>query len=135
MPPEYILLGYRKHYAPRVYSAKIQEALCPHLELGGGSLVPMPSYHSGFVCLQYAKTEGGRPGIFYHMDDVSVYLGRQGGSPIERMHFMHAFFVLTQEWYVFHSANVRNSSAWDINYKKRPQTRSFDQGPLPPLST
>ena len=40
----------------------------------------------------------------FHMNDVSAYLGRQRGrkgSLIERTHFMHTFFVLKQEWYVF----------------------------------
>ena len=31
--------------------------------------------------------------------------------------------------------NIQNSSAWDKNYKKRPQASSFDGGPLTPLST
>ena len=50
-------------------------------------------------------------------------------------HFVHAFFISNQEWYVFCFTNVRNSSAWGRNYKIRPQARSFDEGPLPPLST
>ena len=45
------------------------------------------------------------------------------------MHFARAFFVLNQELYTFHFANVRNSSAWGRNYKI---SRSFDGGPLPP---
>ena len=50
------------------------------------NLVPRPSHRPAFDCLQYAKTEGGRPGIIYHVNDVSVYLGRQRGegSPVER---------------------------------------------------
>ena len=51
------------------------------------------------------------------------------------MHFVHTFFVLNQERYVFHFVNVRNSRAWGRNYKIRPQVHSFDGGPLPPLST
>ena len=31
------------------------------------------------------KNGGGRPGPFYHMNDVSVYRGGEG-SPIERVH-------------------------------------------------
>ena len=30
--------------------------------------------------LQYAKIGGGRPSPFYHVNDVSVYLGRQRGG-------------------------------------------------------
>jgi len=34
--------------------------------------------------LAVCKNEGGRPGPFYHMDDISVYLGRRvEGSPIK----------------------------------------------------
>ena len=58
------------------------------------------------------------------------------GSPIERTHFVHPFFVLKQEQYVFRFANVQNSSAWGRNYKIRPQARFFLIGdPSPPLST
>ena len=42
---------------------------------------------------------GGRPGIFYPVNDVSVYLGRQRGegSLIERTHhFTRAFFISNQ---------------------------------------
>ena len=46
------------------------------------SLVPRPSHHPGFDCLQHAKKAGGRPGIFYHVNDVSVYLGRQRGRGV-----------------------------------------------------
>ena len=100
------------------------------------SLVPRPSQSPVFGCLEYAKMEGGRPGIIYHVNDVSVYLGRQRGegSLIERTHFTQVFFVLKQERYAFRFANVRNSSAWGRNYKIRALARSFDGGPLPPLS-
>ena len=43
-------------------------------------LVPRPSHHPEFDHLQYAKNGGGRPGPFYHVNDVSVYLGRQRGQ-------------------------------------------------------
>ena len=50
------------------------------------TLVPRSSHRPVFDSLQYAKNGGGRPGIFYHVNDVSVYLGRQRGeeSSIER---------------------------------------------------
>ena len=70
-------------------------------------------------------------GQFYHMNDVSVYLGRQRGAGVPN-HFVHAFFVLNQEQYVFHFANVYRSSAWGRNYKMRPQARLFNGGPLLP---
>ena len=92
---------------------------------------------SSFWSLAVCKNGGGRPSPFYHVNDVSVYLGRQRGegSPIERTHFMHIFFILNQEWCHFRLANIWNSSAWGKNYKKRLQAPSFDRGPLPPLST
>ena len=58
----------------------------------------------------------------------SVYLGRQrGGSKIKELIF--AFF---QERYLFHFANVWNSSSWNRNYKIRLQACSFNQRPRPP---
>ena len=50
------------------------------------SHIPRSSQCPVFDHLQYAKSEGGRPGPFYDVNDVSVYLGRQRGkgSPIER---------------------------------------------------
>ena len=38
------------------------------------------------MTLAVCENGGGRPGIFYHVNGVSVYLGRQKaeGSPIER---------------------------------------------------
>ena len=43
------------------------------------------------------------------MNDVSKYLGQtEGGegSPIKRKHFANVLFVLNQEWYIFHFANI-----------------------------
>ena len=45
------------------------------------SLVLRPSHRPGFDRLQYAETER-RPGPFYCMNDVSVYLGRQMGGGV-----------------------------------------------------
>ena len=48
------------------------------------SLVPRLSRApSSFWSLAVCKNGGGRPSLFYHVNDVSVYLGRQrgGGSP------------------------------------------------------
>ena len=50
-------------------------------------------------CLQYAKTEGrGRPGLFYHVNDVSVYRYRdRRGKKVFQSHILHlepgAFFA------------------------------------------
>ena len=43
-------------------------------------LIPRPSHLQVFDCLQYAKMEGEILVHFYHMNDVSVYLGRQRGE-------------------------------------------------------
>ena len=78
------------------------------------SLVPRPSHRPAFaVC----KNGGGRPGVIYHVNDVSVYQVDRGGegSQIERTHFAQAFFVSNQGQYAFRYANVSNSSAWGRN--------------------
>ena len=52
-----------------------------------GSLIPRLSHDLVSYCLQYAKTDGGgRPGPFYHVNDDSVYIGRQWGrrSPAKK---------------------------------------------------
>ena len=63
--------------------------------------------------------------MFYHVTDISVYLGRhRGGSgpPLtEPISCMHS----NLEWYIFRFTNIRNSSAWGRDYKIRPQARSF----------
>ena len=48
------------------------------------------------------------------------------------MHFVHAFFVLKQEWYVFHLANVRNSSTGDRNHKEKASSSFFQVRTTPP---
>ena len=73
---------------------------------------------------------GGRAGPFYHVNDVSVYLGRQG-SPIERMHFTPAFTVLNQGQYIFRFMNIQNFSCWGRKYKINLQACSFDGAPPP----
>ena len=51
------------------------------------------------------KNEGGRPGPFSHVNNVSV--DRVGeGFPIEKMLFSHAPFVLNQEWYIFFASQT-----------------------------
>ena len=66
------------------------------------SLIPKPSRCSVFDCLQYKIR--GRPGPFYHMDDVNVYVrreggrGKEGGSRNERTSFTHAFCFCPEHW-------------------------------------
>ena len=58
-----------------------------------------------------------------------------GGVLIERMDFVHVFFVLKQERYVFRLVNIQNSSTWGRNYKKA-SSSFFQWGiPSPPLFT
>jgi len=64
------------------------------------SLIPLFSFWLLAVC----KKGGGKPGPFYHVNDVSVYRG--GEVPNQKKnkkkkHFAHAFFVSDQEQYVF----------------------------------
>ena len=75
----------------------------------------------------------GRPGPFYHMNDVSVYLGRQRRerSLFERTHFTSAIFILNQEQYIFHFMNIQNSSAWGQKLQDKASSSFFDGGPLP----
>ena len=66
----------------------------------------------------------GRPGPFYHMNDVIVYLGRHreggwGRGPPSKEYT--CVLCLNQEQYVFCFANVQNSSPWGRNCKIRPQ--------------
>ena len=78
------------------------------------SLVPTLSKFplSRFWSLAVCKNRGGRFGPFYHMNDIlSTKVEGGEGSPIERTHLAHPFFVLKQGWYVFHFTNVWNSSA------------------------
>ena len=49
------------------------------------SLVPRPFHRPVLIACSMHKNGGERPGPFYHVNDVSVYLGREtgGGSPIK----------------------------------------------------
>ena len=55
------------------------------------SLVSRPFHQFVIACMQNGacKNGGGRPGQFYHVNDISVYLGRQrgGGVPGRRTSF------------------------------------------------
>ena len=48
------------------------------------------------IACSMQKNRGGRPGPFYHINDVSVYLGRQKGwkGPRSRNTFVHTSFTL-----------------------------------------
>ena len=54
------------------------------------SLVPRPSHCPVFDRLQYAKIGGGRPGPFYHVNDiVSPRLTEGGRGPRLKEHILH----------------------------------------------
>ena len=58
------------------------------------SLVPRPSYRLVFDHLQYSKTEGEGLGTFYHVKDISVYLGKpRGGAVLDQKSTFHACVV------------------------------------------
>ena len=97
-------------------------------ELGLASFPGLPTVQFLITCSM--QNGGGRPGIFYHVNDVSVFLGRLRGGGVA-----HAFFISNLERYVFRFVNVRNSSTWGRNYKIRPQARSFNGLPPPFLHT
>ena len=81
------------------------------LNLFSSQVFPRSTFRSLTVC----KNGGGRPGPFYHVNDVSVYLGRQrGGGVPDRKNAFRACILRFEPGVVrFHFANVRNSSAWD----------------------
>ena len=49
------------------------------------SLIPRPSHRPVFDHLQYAKMEEEAWFIFYHVNNVSVYLVEGGGGALEQM--------------------------------------------------
>ena len=76
---------------------------------------------------------GERPGLLYHANDTSVYLGRRGvWYQIEKLHFAHAFFVINKEWYLFHF--TFETPVLGTESTRKGLACSFDQGPLPHLS-
>ena len=67
-----------------------------------------------------ACSRGGRPGSFHHMNDVSVYLGRQKGkgSPDQVNKFRASVLSFEPGTLCFCFANIRNSITWDRNNYK-----------------
>ena len=71
--------------------------------------------------------------ILYHMNDISVYLGRQSrgeGSPIKRTHFAHTLFRSG----TFFGSQMLETPVLGAarKYKIKPQACPFIGGPLPP---
>ena len=89
---------------------------------------------SSFWLLPVCKNGRGRPGPFYQVNDISVYLGRQRVSA-QRSAFCACVLRFESGAVCFRFLNAWNFSSWDRNYKIRLHDLSFDWGPLPPLST
>ena len=53
--------------------------------------------------------------------------------PCTFLHFEHVLFVLNKEQYIFHFANVWNSSAWTETTKKKASSLFFQLGTPPPF--
>ena len=105
------------------------------------SLVPRSSHCPVFDRLQYTKNGGGRHGIFYHVNDISVCLvdrGR-GGVPYQKNTFCAHVFRFEPE--VAHFSLHKHLKLQCLGQKLQgkasnlPQACSFDGGPLTPLST
>ena len=98
------------------------------IELNISSFVPRSSHHPVFDHLQKWRR---RPGPFYHMNDVSVYLGRQGGPgpPLEELPFVHTFFCFEPEAVCFslheHSKLQHLGQKLQDKASSSPQARSF----------
>ena len=101
-------------------------------------LVPRPSHHPVFNCS--TRNGGGRPGPFCHVNDVSVYLGRQrkgrgGGMVLDSRSTFHAsifHFSLKQERYIFALQTFKTPGLGVENCKIRLHACSFNGG-LSPL--
>ena len=99
------------------------------------SIASFPGHSpSSFWLLPVCKNGRGRPGPFYQVNDISVYLGRQRVSA-QRSAFCACVLRFESGAVCFRFLNAWNFSSWDRNYKIRLHDLSFDWGPLPPLST
>ena len=80
------------------------------------------------------KNGGGRPGIFYHMNDTIVYPGRGGeGSPIERTSLRPYLAVSAPSAGVSNFRESKNILLRVRNEERMHKMHSFDGGPLPPV--
>ena len=75
------------------------------------------------------------PGPFCHVNDVSIYLGRQrggGGGLIERTYLVQTFLVLNQELYVL-LQTCETSALGTETTRKWPQAQPLFQSGTPPV--
>ena len=81
-----------------------------------------PSHRSVFD--RSTQNGGGRPDPFYHMNDISVYLGRQRGGVVpdwkNAFHASVLHFSLNQEWHIFALQTFKTPGLGVENCKIRP---------------
>ena len=94
-------------------------------------LVPRPSHRPVFDCLQYA---GGRPGLFYHVNDVLSTLVDTGGegSPIENTSLMPYLVVSSPSTGVLNVHEVKVRTAPVSKRRTRARNAIFRSGTPPP---
>ena len=98
--------------------------LCP-------SLVPRPSQSFLIACSMQKRSEKTLSILPCEWHQCPPGWTEEGRGPPLTSLRKNAFFVLKQEQYVFHFANVWSSSAWSRNYKIRSQARHWGTPPLP----
>jgi len=100
------------------------------------SPVPRPSHvPSSFWSLAVCKNGGGRPGTIYHVNDVSVYLGRQrGGGVPRRKNKLEAWSCsfCPKRWSFDRSRSERRA-ALGSKQRTRAQNASFRTVTPPPI--
>ena len=89
---------------------------------------------SSFCSLAVCKNGGERPGIIYHVNDVSVYLGRQrGGGVPRRKNELEAWSCSFCPYArVSNICQVKSVPILVKNKQRVHEMRPFDQWPLPP---
>ena len=103
------------------------------------SLVPRPS-HCPVLITCGTQNRGGRPGSLYHVNDVSVYLGRQrwGGIPHHKIalcvHLL-CFEPGAVHFSLHECSKLQSLFEPETTYKIRLQVHSFDGGPIVHLDT
>ena len=100
------------------------------------SLVPRPSHCpvliSSFDCLQYAKW--GRPGPFYHVNDIDVYLDKQRGEGHSNRESAHFLCSVQQAQLFFRFVNILNSNTWINTTRNGLKHALLSRSPSPSLS-
>ena len=100
------------------------------------SLVPRPSHCpvliSSFDCLQYAKW--GRPGPFYHVNDIDVYLDKQRGEGHSNRESAHFLCSVQQTQLFFCFVNILNSNTWINTTRNGLKHALLSRSPSPSLS-